>query len=90
MRMTNNKRCAGEPVGVRSAFAIRPVAAACSALILASGASLAQTQPAAEPKKDEPVQTVTVTGIRRGIESAIAVKQNADNIVESISAEDIG
>jgi iron complex outermembrane receptor protein len=35
-------------------------------------------------------QTVTVTGIRRGIESAIATKKNADGVVEAISAEDIG
>jgi iron complex outermembrane recepter protein len=35
-------------------------------------------------------QTVTVTGIRRGIENAINVKKNADGVVESISAEDIG
>lgn len=36
------------------------------------------------------LDTVTVTGIRRGIEEAIAVKQNATSIVEAISAEDIG
>ncbi len=41
----------------------------------------------AEPQK---VETVTVTGIRKGIEDAISVKKNSDNIVESISAEDIG
>lgn len=35
-------------------------------------------------------QTVTVTGIRGAIESAISVKKNAENIVEAISAEDIG
>jgi TonB-dependent receptor len=35
-------------------------------------------------------QVITVTGIRRGIESAINVKKNADVIVEAISAEDIG
>jgi TonB-dependent receptor len=33
---------------------------------------------------------VEVTGIRRGIESAISVKQDATSIVEAISAEDIG
>jgi iron complex outermembrane recepter protein len=44
-------------------------------------------QPAAEPQK---VDTVIVTGIRKGIEDAISVKKNSDNIVESISAEDIG
>lgn len=35
-------------------------------------------------------QTVTVTGIRKGIEDAISVKRNSDSIVEAISAEDIG
>jgi iron complex outermembrane receptor protein len=36
------------------------------------------------------LQTVTVTGIRRGIEDAIDTKQEATSIVESVSAEDIG
>lgn len=57
-----------------------PVAAAV-ALLLSSG--VAQAQEAA-------AQTITVTGIRRGIEGAINVKKNADGIVEAISAEDIG
>lgn len=35
-------------------------------------------------------QTVTVTGIRSAIESAISAKKNNDNIVEALSAEDIG
>jgi hypothetical protein len=34
--------------------------------------------------------TVTVTGIRRGIEDAISVKKDSTSIVEAISAEDIG
>jgi len=36
------------------------------------------------------VSTVTVTGIRQGIEAAISVKRNSNSIVEAISAEDIG
>ncbi len=36
------------------------------------------------------LDTVVVTGIRRGIESAIATKRDSDSIVESVSAEDIG
>ena len=36
------------------------------------------------------LDTVQVTGIRRGIESAIAIKQDATSVVEAISAEDIG
>jgi len=36
------------------------------------------------------LDTVQVTGIRRGIENAIAIKQDATSVVEVISAEDIG
>ena len=41
-------------------------------------------------KAAQSVDTIVVTGIRRGIEAAISVKQNATSIVEAISAEDIG
>ncbi len=34
--------------------------------------------------------TVTVTGIRRGIEAAISIKKDSSSIVEAVSAEDIG
>ncbi len=46
----------------------------------------------AKKKKEEAqkVDTVIVTGIRRGIEDAISVKQGSNSIVEAISAEDIG
>ncbi len=58
-----------------------PVAAAAAAVLATSGAVWAQ---------DSATQTVTITGIRRGIESAIATKKNSDGVVEAISAEDIG
>src|SRR5690606_28320185 len=60
------------------------------------GATGAQAQTAEEQNKPKAeteatdLDTVTVTGIRRGIESAIAVKRDATSIVEAISAEDIG
>ncbi len=57
-----------------------PVAVACALLAFSTGAS---AQQAAE-------QQIVVTGIRGAIESAISVKKNSDNIVEAISAEDIG
>jgi iron complex outermembrane recepter protein len=66
----------------RAMLRATPVAAAVAALL--STSAFAQTAPAAEP------QTITVTGIRRGIESAISVKKNSDSIVEAVSAEDIG
>lgn len=70
------------PTSVRRPAGLRhsPVAAACSTLLLA-GAVQAQQAPA---------QTVVVTGIRHAIETSIAVKKNADSIVEAITAEDLG
>jgi iron complex outermembrane receptor protein len=49
-----------------------------------------QANAAAQDTADSAIQTVKVTGIRRGIEAAISVKKNNDSIVEAISAEDIG
>jgi iron complex outermembrane receptor protein len=49
-----------------------------------------QANAAAQDTGDSAIQTVKVTGIRRGIEAAISVKKNNDSIVEAISAEDIG
>ena len=69
----------------RSLFKLAPVAAGCAVLIVTSSATFAQT---AAPASD--LSTVTVVGIRKGIEDAISVKKNATSIVEAISAEDIG
>ena len=63
----------------------RRAATACT-LTAVAGAVLALAQTA----HAQQAQTVTVTGIRGAIESAISVKKNADNIVEAINAEDIG
>lgn len=59
-----------------------PIALACATLALPAAEALAQAA--------APSQTVVVTGIRRAIETSIAVKRNSDQIVEAISAEDIG
>lgn len=70
-----------QPLQQRSFLQATPVAAACVALLWATGSAQAQQADAA---------TVTVTGIRAAIESAISVKKSADSIVEAISSEDIG
>ena len=72
-----------DPRGAQAAasFGISPVAIGCALLIAATGAAAQQAQQ---------LETVTVTGIRKGIEDAISVKRNATSVVESISAEDIG
>ncbi|WP_374661189.1 TonB-dependent receptor [Inhella sp.] len=64
----------------RDLFKVNAVTAGCLVALLASGAVQAQQQ----------LDTVVVTGIRKGIEDAISVKKNKDSIVEAISAEDIG
>lgn len=81
-----------------------PLAMACAAAFLlaanvghAQDAGTAEEQAAADAKaksakaeKPKELASVTVKGIRVGIEAAIDTKQNSTSIVESISAEDIG
>lgn len=82
----------------RELFRVQPVAAGCLVtLALMAGAAHAQQaqteadrQAAEKAAADKTLETVTVTGIRRGIEAAISVKKNSDLIVEAVSAEDIG
>jgi iron complex outermembrane recepter protein len=77
-----------QPRPTRSEFRLSPVAAGAAAMLVAMGAQAQQTPgPSTQP---DATQTITVTGIRRGIENAINVKKNADGVVEAISAEDIG
>lgn len=63
-------------------------------LLLASSSAVAYSQQVAAPDSstapEETLQTVTVTGVRAAVEAAIGVKLRSDNIVEAISAEDIG
>ncbi len=86
-----------------AAFQLNPVAAGCAVfLTMLAGSVYAQeaapapapATPAATPvavdADGKPVQTVVVSGIRRGIEAAISIKRNSSSIVEAISAEDIG
>lgn len=61
-----------------------PVARACALLLL--GAQTAQAQEA----QPQTLDTVVVTGIRKGVEDAIATKRNNSSIVEAINSEDIG
>ena len=60
-------------------------AAGC-AIFLAAGGSAAFAQETGS----EGLEEVVVTGIRAGIENAIALKRDSSSIVEAVSAEDIG
>ncbi len=73
-----------------AAFPLSPVAAGCAVFVSAMSGSVYAQAPAAAPAAEAPMQTVTVSGIRRGIEDAISVKKSSTSIVEAISSEDIG
>ena len=103
MKTSVKKRC-NSPSANRVEFKPSPLAAACAMALFAMAAHAqpadpvaveaakqeAAKQEAAKKAAAQSVDTVVVTGIRRGIEEAISVKQNSTSIVEAISAEDIG
>ncbi|ATI79689.1 TonB-dependent receptor [Sphingobium yanoikuyae] len=61
-----------------------------SAIALFSGAAHAQGSDASAPDADANASDIVVTGYRASLAKAIDVKRNADAIVDSISAEDVG
>ncbi|WP_422018569.1 TonB-dependent receptor [Roseateles sp.] len=73
---------------------LSPVAAVCAGLLGAPLLAFAQAAPAPAAAASQPaaqkLDTVQVTGFRASLESSISTKRNADAIVESVSAEDIG
>ena len=81
-----------------AAFQLNPVAAGCALFlsVMAASVQAQDTAPAAVADSATavptaaPLNTVVVSGIRRGIEAAISIKKNSSSIVEAISAEDIG
>ena len=83
----------------RQTFMVSSTATGCAIFMLASGVSSAQTATtptaptttanAAEPGEPA-VEEIVVSGIRAAIESAITTKQVSQDIVETLSAEDIG
>lgn len=72
---------------MRTRLQASPVAAACALLAATLGGApltaMAQTATA-------DVQSVTVTGLRRSIETSVASKRNSDSIIEAVSAEELG
>ncbi|MFT7723500.1 MAG: TonB-dependent receptor [Roseateles sp.] len=67
--------------------------AAAQAALLGSGLAIAQATPAPAAVPAQPPQqleTIVVSGRRAALESAQKIKQNSDEIVDSIVADDIG
>src|ERR1700733_10082677 len=61
-----------------------------SALILFAGSISAQTTASANPKSNDELTEVIVTGVRASVVSALNDKKDADQLRDSIVAEDIG
>lgn len=75
---------------MKSAFQSRLFLTA-STLAVALGAhAAAHAQTAPAPGAEEAVEEVVVTGIRQSLQSAVQVKKNTMEVVDSIRAEDIG
>ena len=60
------------------------------AAVCAVGTAAAQTTASGETSKGKELEEVIVTGIRASLASAQAIKQEAEQLVDSITAEDIG
>jgi iron complex outermembrane receptor protein len=89
MTQVTNKREQGTTLN-SVALRLTPIAAGCAIMLsTASGSVFAQDAVVAKDAEQK-VDTIVVTGIRRGIEAAISIKKNSSSIVEAISAEDIG
>ncbi|MGQ0833472.1 MAG: TonB-dependent receptor [Gammaproteobacteria bacterium] len=89
---TSKKPGHTRPAGTRSAVEFSLTATGCALLMLAvTGSARSQTpEETTEASDEQELETVEITGIRRGIEDAIELKRESFSIVEAISAEDIG
>ncbi|TWB24445.1 iron complex outermembrane receptor protein [Nitrospirillum amazonense] len=61
-----------------------------AAVLMMQGSALAQSAPADAAAANDDMQEIVVSGFRHSLESAIEAKRDASQIVEAISAEDIG
>jgi iron complex outermembrane receptor protein len=86
MKSSPRQRSPQRHAAQRSLPALTVTARCVALLFVSAGTAFAQDAKPAE----QSLETVTITGIRRGIEAAISVKKNSTSIVEAISAEDIG
>jgi len=87
---SNRTRINGRPEVIRRILILSPIMIRCAAVLLGAAGLVAVLPVQVRAAEEAPLEEVTVTGIRASIESAISVKRESTNIVEAISAEDIG
>ncbi len=71
-------------------LAAAQVALLCSSMAFAQATPATDAQPAAADAKTQKIETVVVSGRRAALQSAQKIKQEADEIVDSVNADDIG
>lgn len=76
-------------LNIRHARLSRTASAFALATVLVFGASPTMAQDAAAAEEEES-EDIVVTGFAASLENAVSVKRDAEQVVESISAEDIG
>jgi len=69
---------------------LTPIASAVAMLMFSLAAQAQQTNQTTPAAQDDQAQQVVVTGIRASMQSAVNIKRNADAVVDSVSAEDVG
>src|SRR5579864_8626865 len=76
---------------ITATVGLPPRTAACAGVLIAmsSGLAAAADGPAADAP-DEPLAEVVVTGIRASIATSVSMKEQSNDIIEVISAEDLG
>jgi hypothetical protein len=66
------------------------VSALATVWAVGTAAAQATDPPADTSKKSDELEEAVVTGIRASLASAQAIKQDAEQLVDSVTAEDIG
>ena len=85
MRNQNSRLAGTASRNKRAALMATTAAGAAVMLLAASGAAFAQAN-----QSSGDVETVTVTGFRESIAASLELKQHSEDIIEAITAEDIG
>lgn len=88
--MTVTKNGPGFRLSTGVAAWVLLLSAGLTAPAMAQDAERVPEEAEADEEEDAVLETVVVSGFRSSLEDAIANKRNADTIIESITAEDIG
>ncbi len=88
--MVSKKSASEEQSGVQAPWASRKRSSLALAVASALSVSPAFAQDSDPEETDEAIEEIITTGIRSSLQSAQALKRNADTVIESITADELG